>query len=231
MGIPGRIQRLIEKWQGFDASPAADEAAAKGEAAKGSADARQDQQSAEDVLEMKFPLEEVAKNRERADALMAHLREHWSYYRFALFQALPPSEQLDRLIVGSSYVLRAGMFEPRVVSAHGDQLAVPLNTANYPGLEAFLLNMLGDVRETEPSTSTVLLPTPGMSIESRLGRCTGCEDYIEQTRSIELRRLSAIADQAEHEAARLRARLEATPPRLDRTEPRAESVVADPRAE
>jgi hypothetical protein len=225
MGIPGRVQRLVEKWQAFDASPAADAATAMGEKAKGEADARQDQQSAEDVLEMKFPLEEVARNRERADALMAHLREHWSYYRFALFQALPPSEQLDRLITGSSNVLRAGMFEPRVVSAHGDQLAVPLNTSNYPGLEAFLLNMLGEVKETEPSTSTVLLPTPGMSIESRLGRCTGCEEYIERSRAIELRRLSAVADQAEHEAARLKARLESTPPRLDRDETRPEARV------
>ena len=224
MGIPGRVQRLSEKWQAFDASPAADAATAMGDKARDQADARQDQQAAEDVLEMKFPLEEVAKNRERADALMAHLSEHWSYYRFALFQALPPSEQLDRLITGSSNVLRAGMFEPRVVSAHGDQLAIPLNTSNYPGLEAFLLNMLGDVKETEPSTSTVLLPTPGMSIESRLGRCTGCEDYIERTRAIELRRLSAVADQAEHEAARLKARLDSTPPRLDRDEIRSEPL-------
>lgn len=209
MGIPGKVQRLVEKWQAFDASSALTTATAMGDQAKDQADARQDQQSAEDVLEMKFPLEEVAKNRERADTLMAHLSEHWSYYRFALFQALPPSEQLERLITGSSNVLRAGMFEPRVVSAHGDRLAVPLNTSNYPGLEAFLMNMLGEARETEPSTSTVLLPTPGMSIESRLGRCTGCEDYIERTRAIELRRLSAIADQAEFEANRLGQALEA----------------------
>jgi hypothetical protein len=226
MSIPGRVQRLVEKWQTFDASPAADAATAMGDKAKGEADARQDQQSAEDVLEMKFPLEEVARNRERADALMAHLSEHWSYYRFALFQALPPSEQLDRLIIGSSNVLRAGMFEPRVVSAHGDQLAVPLNTSNYPGLEAFLLNMLGEVKETEPSTSTVLLPTPGMSIESRLGRCSGCEEYIERTRAIELRRLSAVADQAEHEAARLKARLESTPPRLDAEDVRSTGAAS-----
>ena len=224
MGIPGRTQRVAERWQAFDAAPAVDKATAMGDKAKGEADARQDQQSAEDVLEMKFPLEEVAKHRERADALMAHLAEHWSYYRFALFQALPPSEQLERLIVGSRNVLRAGMFEPRVVSAHGDQLAVPLNTSNYPGLEAFLLNMLGDVKETEPSTSTVLLPTPGMSIESRLGRCTGCEEYIELTRAIELRRLSAIADQAEYEASRLKARLEASPPRLEPSENQAEAI-------
>ncbi|MBW6440119.1 hypothetical protein KZ829_40985 [Actinoplanes hulinensis] len=204
MGVPGRVQRVMEKWQAYDAAPPA---TAAGDKAADDADQRQGQQAAEDVLEMKFPLEEIARHRERADALMSHLREHWSYYRFALFQALPPSEQLERLIIGSSNVLRAGMFEPRVVSAHGDQLAVPLNTSNYPGLEAFLLNMLGDVRNTEPATSTVLLPTPGMSIESRLGRCTGCEEYIELTRAIELRRLTAMAEQAELEAERLRAEL------------------------
>ena len=209
MGVPGRIQRLSEKWQAFDASPAADAATAMGDKAQGEADARQDQQSAENVLEMKLPLEEVAKNRERADALMAHLSEHWSYYRFALFQALPPSEQLDRLITGSSNVLRAGMFEPRVVSAHGDQLAVPLNTSNYPGLEAFLLNLLGDVKETEPSTSTVLLPTPGMSIESRLGGCTGCEEFIEKSRAFELARMDALARQEALEAERRAKRIAA----------------------
>jgi hypothetical protein len=218
LAIPQRVQRFFEKWQAFDASPAADTAARMGDKAKDDADARQDQQSAEDVLEMKFPLEQVARAHERTDALLAHFTDHWSYYRFALFQALPPGEQLERLIAGSSGVLRAGMFEPRVVSAHGDLLAVPLNTGNYPGLEAFLLNMMGEVKETEPSTATVLLPTPGLSIESRLGRCTGCEDFIEQSRAIELRRLSAIADQAELETARLTARLGAQPPRLEPTD-------------
>jgi hypothetical protein len=224
MGIPGRVQRLTEKWQAFDASTGADQAADLGDKAKAAVDAQQSQQAAEDVLEMKYPLEEVARNRERADALMSHLGEHWSYYRFALFQALPPGEQLDRLISGSQNVLRAGMFEPRVVSAHGDQLAVPLNTSNYPGLEAFLLNMLGDVKETEPSTSTVLLPTPGMAIESRLGKCSGCEDYLERSRAIELRRLSAVADKEEHEAARLKARLDAMPPQLENDEIRLEPL-------
>jgi hypothetical protein len=215
MGIPGRVQHLQEKWQALDALPAFDKAKQAGDQAKGLADARQDQQAAEDVLEMKFPLEQIARARERSSALIAHLGDHWSYYRFALFQALPPSEQLERLLASSSGVLRAGMFEPRVVSAHGNDLAVPLNINNYPGLEAFLLNMLDEVKEIEPSDSTVLLPTPGMSIESRLGRCSGCEEFVERSRTIELRRLTAVADQAEQEAARLKARLEANPPRLD----------------
>jgi hypothetical protein len=215
LGIPGRVQRFQEKWQALDAAPAVDKAKQAGDKARGEADARQDQQAAEDVLEMKFPLEQVARARERSSALMGHLADHWSYYKFALFQALPPSEQLERLITSSSFVLRAGMFEPRVVSAHGDLLAVPLNTSNYPGLEAFLMNMLDDVKETEPSDTTVLLPTPGMSIESRLGRCSGCDEFIERSRTIELRRLAAVADQAEQEAARQRARLEAKPPLLE----------------
>ena len=121
-------------------------------------------------------------------------------------------------------LLWAAMFEPRVVSAHGDQLAVPLNTGNYPGLEAFLLNMLDEVRETEPSNATILLPTPGMTIESRLGCCSGCEGYIERTRVIELRRLGAAADEKEQEFAHRKARLEAKPPLLERR--RGASVTA-----
>jgi hypothetical protein len=214
LGIPGRAQRLAEKWQALDAVPAVEKAMEAGDKAKGEADARQDQQAAEDVLEMKFPLEQIARARERAAALRGHLGEHWSYYRYVLFQALPPGEQLERLLVSSSGVLRAGMFEPRVVSVHGDQLAVPINTANYPGLEAFLANMLSEVRQTEPGDSTVLLPTPGMSIESRLGRCSGCEEFIEKSRTIELRRLTAEARLRELEADRYAARLDKAPPEL-----------------
>jgi len=213
MGLPARVQRLQEKWQALDAAPPVEKVLEEGAKLKGEADARQDQQAAEDVLEMKFPLEQVARARERANTLLAHLDDHATYYRFALFQALPPSEQLERLMKSSGGVLRAGMFEPRVVSSHGDQLAVPLNTSNYPGLEAFLENMVDGVRETEPAVATVLLPTPGLSIESRLGRCSGCEEFIEKSRAIEIRRLSAVADQAEQEAARMKAGLgSASPP-------------------
>jgi hypothetical protein len=75
--------------------------------------------------------------------------------------------------------------------------------------------MFDEVRETEPSNATILVPTPSMSIESRLGRRTGCEDYLERTRAIELRRLGAAADQEEQEVARRKARLEAKPPLLE----------------
>jgi hypothetical protein len=200
MGIPGRVQRLQEKWQALDAAPPVEKAQQEGAKLKSEADARQDQQAAEDVLETKFPLEQISSARERADALLAHLGEHESYYRFALFQALPPSEQLERLTSSSSGVLQPGMFEPRVVSSHGDDLAVPLNTSTYPGLDAFLANAVDGVRETEPAVATVLLPTPGMSIESRLGRCSACEEFIEESREIELRRLAAVANKAEQQS-------------------------------
>jgi hypothetical protein len=226
MVIPGRVQHMSEKWQAFAVSPAADAAPAMGDKAKDQADARQDHQSAEDVLEVKFPLDEVAKNRERADTLMAQLGEHRSHYQFALFQALPPSEQQDRLNTGSSNVLRARMFGPRPVSAHGDQFVVPLNTPNDSALEAFPLNKLGDVTETQPSTSTVLLPTPGMSIDSWLGRYTGCEDCIGRTRAIELRRLGAAADQEEQEVAHRKAPLEARPPLLKAPEGASATAAA-----
>jgi len=216
MAIPARASRLADRQAALDAAPDATTAAAltAGDQHASDANQRQDQQSVEDLLETKFPLEQVAAARERWTALKAHLEEHRNYYCFALFQALPPGEQLERLTQGSGQVLRPGMFEPRVVSMNGDKLAVPLNMAAAQGLDAFLENLIAGIGQLAPTTSTVLLPTPGLSIESRLGRCSACEDYLEARRSVELRQLQATALQAEREAERMGVRLAQNPPVL-----------------
>ena len=54
-----------------------------------------------------------------------------------------------------------------------------------------------------------ILPTPGISVSSRLGKCTGCEDFIEDSRKHELARLKALAQLEQAEADRRNARLEA----------------------
>jgi hypothetical protein len=61
----------------------------------------------------------------------------------------------------------------------------------------------------------VILTTPGISVESWLGQCSGCEDHTEKLRAAEARRAEADARQAELEADRYDARLKAKPPELD----------------
>jgi hypothetical protein len=209
MGVPAAAQRLADRQTALDSAPTVDKAAAAGKEMAAAADQKQSQQAAEDVLEMKFGLEDVGRARERRSTLLNHLNDHLDYYRFVLFQALPPSEQLDRLMDGSGGALRVGMFEPRVVSMHGPYLAVPLHNAGEDIISKFRETIIDTLSTIPTAISRVMLPTPGMTIESRLGRCSAAEEFIEQSRAIELRRLTANARQAELEADRLEARLAA----------------------
>ena len=179
------------------------------------ANQQQQQASHEDKLEMKYDLADIASALEREEALELHLTDHLDYYRYVLFQALPPSEQLDQLISHTGGKLRVGLFEPRVVSMRGPFLAVPLHTAIEPALQTFLDNLLGGMTSIGTLETDVTVPTPGLAIDSRLGSCSACEDFIEDSRAIELRRLDALARQQEQEAERLKARLAASPPLLD----------------
>ncbi|MEO7863532.1 MAG: hypothetical protein ABIU05_24465, partial [Nitrospirales bacterium] len=91
---------------------------------------------------------------------------------------------------------------------------VPLNHANIPKAMQ-LLNDIKDRINLEPEVDTLLVPSPGMTIDSRLGQCSACEDYIEQTRKIDLETREAQLRQAKAEAERFERRLSIVPPHLD----------------
>lgn len=59
------------------------------------------------------------------------------------------------------------------------------------------------------------LPTQGTVLESIVGDCDSCEDFIQQSRLIDLRVQEANARQKEQEANRQKLRLEQDPPLLD----------------
>jgi hypothetical protein len=61
----------------------------------------------------------------------------------------------------------------------------------------------------------VILTTPGVSVESWRGSCSGCDDHTEALRAAEVRRAEAEADSWEAEARRRTDRLDANPPQLD----------------
>ncbi|MGH2821513.1 MAG: hypothetical protein ACRDLY_00520, partial [Thermoleophilaceae bacterium] len=197
-------------------------ASGPGAAAIAAANKQQDKASAADKLEMKFGLDTIATALEREEALLEHLTRHPDYYRYVLFQALPPSEQLELLTKSGG--LKAGLFEPHVVSMRGDFLAVPLLTALHAELDNLLTDLISGLSVIDPIKRQVSLPTPGISIESRLGKCSACGEFVEESRAIELRRLAALASQAEHEADRMAARLASAPPVLDDPNPAAEPL-------
>jgi hypothetical protein len=211
-GLADQLGRAYQDWEAKKAQGAAmkDQAVAKTEA-----EGKQQQASTEDKLAMAFPLDELARAQERQKVLRDHLNEHREFYNYALFQALPPSEQVLRIIEVSNGRLQVGVFEPRAVAMNGARLAVPLTPlAGSNALQSFVsslkMKLSTAFQNTDGSTPTdkVVLPTPGMNVSTRLGSCSGCEEYVESARKVELKRLEALAAQEQWEAQRRQKRIE-----------------------
>jgi len=209
-GLAGLADALWTAYKAYLAKQSEGDFKADKDVAIANANANQDKLSTADKLAMAFPLDELASAREREEALVNHLKAHQDHYRFALFQGLSPAEQ-SKYIEDSG--LEVGTFEPRVLAISGPQLAVPLAPPPAGELRTFVEGLRTSFADAFGATAdepeTFIFPTPGISINSRLGECPATEDFIEDSRQIELRRLAALADSAEHEAARRAARIEA----------------------
>jgi len=91
-----------------------------------------------------------------------------------------------------------------------DLLAVPINTALEPEWKKVRDVFIDKNEELTKLTAErqVRMPTPGASIEARLGACDACEEFIMENRSIELDELKiegikvlrGVEDQAAFEA-------------------------------
>jgi hypothetical protein len=215
-GIPGLLAQLRTKFQDWETKEAEGTGVEQAEAAINRAENEQQKATVADRLEMKFGAETIGAAFERQEALLAHLNEHRNYYRFVLFQAMPPSEQLQR-IMELAPQLKVGTFEPHVVASDGPNLAIPLT----PIAESIIAKVVGNLSErmkkaSEEATTAaggiatdrVILTTPGVSVESWLGDCSGCEAHLEKLRAAEARTTAAQARLAELEGDRRAAMLE-----------------------
>lgn len=210
-GLAGQLDRFSQLFQDWESKRSEGGIAVDKEIALAQVDARQNQASFEDKLSSSFPLEAIAAAQEREQALLAHLNEHLDHYGYALFQALAPAEQVTRIIEASSGALTVGSFEPRVIAMNGKKLAVPLSPLAGTDLQNLAAN-LGAVLEAaldgvDAKPETVVVPTPGITMATRLGACSTSEDYIERAREAELVRLDALAAQEHWEAERRRMRV------------------------
>jgi antitoxin (DNA-binding transcriptional repressor) of toxin-antitoxin stability system len=216
-GIPGALAQLKTTFQAWEAKES--EGAGLQAAAAVVAQASQEQAAATlaDRLEMKFGVETIGAAIERSQALRTHLNQHRDYYRYVLFQALPPSEQLQRLMEAAPQ-LRVGMFEPRVVASDGPNLAIPLSPLAETTLMKVVTNLATELEKAATdaqaagdkiAVDSVILPTPGVTVESWVGECSAAEPHLRGIQAAELRSAVAQARQSELEADRRSARLEA----------------------
>lgn len=215
-GFVGAHKRLTDAMRDYEAKASEGDALLTQQQLVGGANEEQAAANWVDKLEMKYGLEVVADAMEREQALMAHLNEHADYYRFVLFQALPPGEQL-KLLTDLAPQLKVGFFEPRVVANNGPLLALPLT----PVGETALAKLIKDLKETLDKASKdataaqermrpddYILPTPGMTVITTLGSCDGCGPHERKMLTIEARRATAEADLVAEEARRRRLRVD-----------------------
>jgi hypothetical protein len=214
-GIAGLGEQLGRAYKDWEAKKAQGQAMKDQAVVTKEAEGRQDKAGADDKLAMAFPLDELARAYERQKVLRAHLNDHREFYNYALFQAMPPSEQALQIVEASNGRLKVGVFEPRAVAMNGSRLAVPLSpAASTPQLQSFVTSLKVNLTAQFSAgggipADTVILPTPGVSASSRLGRCSACEEYIEKAREHELARMAALAEQEAWEATRRKSRVEA----------------------
>jgi hypothetical protein len=209
-GLGTLVEQFDKVYQAFLDSQSR-KAAEPTPAAVEQAQAKQDVLSDEDRLETDFPLRDYAIATERAEVLQKHLEQHNHHYSFALFRALPPQEQLEHIERAMASIhtgFDPGFFQPRVAGQIGPSLIVPLNHEAIPQA-AQLLDILKSRITVKPETDTVLLPSPGITMDARLGQCSTCEDFIEDTRALDLDLRRAQLRQAQAEADRLEKRVSA----------------------
>lgn len=176
----------------------------------------------DESIRQAFPLPEITAALEREEALLEHLSANASYYWLALWQARSATQQASLL----EKALPANIpVDPWPIGIVGNQLAFPVGTT-IPTVAAFLKELFDPEAEPLVLVDELTLPTPAVTLQSRLSACDACEPFIDQTREVDIRTRNASADREEAlaaqehaEAERRQARLAATPPLLDDPRP------------
>jgi hypothetical protein len=186
---------------------------AKSEAA--AAEERRDRQTTFSTV---FPAANILAAQERFDALVRHLRLNADYYAQVIVTDMVSRGQFPvptELLPFSGSVALQPMTVVRGRLAYEIDLS---SSARFASASALLQSVIAAI-PNEEETDEVTLPTPGFVIEPKLSSCSACEDFVEESRRIELAVKTAEADQAKWEATRREARLTQTTPELESFEP------------
>jgi hypothetical protein len=165
------------------------------------------------VLEA-FPLRDTAEAQERLETLLGHLNDprNRDHYRFAVWNER--SGATDSTLM---QLALAGLVEPNPVGMVGDLLAVPLKVPAGSKFAQFFNDSLSDLLKNPPQDiQDHILPTPALYAEAIVGTCCACEDSLERGTQLELDRKDIENQIRQLEAQRLKARLDAPTPLLDR---------------
>jgi hypothetical protein len=192
-------------------------------------------QSDEQKLDLAYPIAAVASAITLEKTLMAHLRLHLHHYRYAIFRMQHRNAQIDTsLLAGNALQGFGGSISPVPIGYDGSNLLLRVMSSS-DDIIGFLATMREMLRKTYAGEKpeSMILPTPGITVESRLGCCETVEPYLAESRDVEIDKKKAENILLRRESERLKARLDAEEPLLDdpRAAPalRVEWVGSEPR--
>jgi hypothetical protein len=160
---------------------------------------------------------ELARARVDFEQLKCHIEDHWLHYFQALWLREDPAERVAWLAMHSP--IAVSNIRNEIIGFVGNKAAYPLISPEIvteylpelpQALKDFELN-----RDRYERQQLVTVPAQATVLEAVIGECDACEDFIQQSRAIELRSTAAKALQEEEEARRRTLRLNQDPPDLD----------------
>jgi hypothetical protein len=140
------------------------------------------------------------------DVLIAYLSNNANAFRTRLWLSI---DSADRLRFLTAYGTLGTRTTGRILGFSGTSAILELDTeADAELAETFRSSVSGNggLMEVKQVFESVL-PTPGVTLDARLGACDALEPYLTESRAIELQRLSAVAQQEAQEVQRMKDRI------------------------
>jgi hypothetical protein len=171
-------------------------------------------------LQRPWSAQELAEAAVSEQVLLDHLKANRGHYQAAIWAAMDPVDraaQLDLYGPLGSYVGN------EVLGFVGDRIALPFNVDTVPDLQRVVDQIAQrSVSDLDEVSRDVVLPTPGVHIQSRLGSCDTAEPYVQELRALDLEERKARVELIRRETEthqldneRRRKRLSHKPPLLD----------------
>lgn len=158
------------------------------------------------------PVAEIAAATASFERLQCHLEENWLHYSQAVWLRENHGQRFTRLKRNHGELIP--VIENELLGFYVDRTAYPLrnpDAVNAIDMDEILAEARAERDAEQDEPVLISLPTPGMALEATVGECNACEEYIDSSREIDLRRQEAVARQEEAEATRRLDRLELEP--------------------
>jgi hypothetical protein len=154
---------------------------------------------------------EVAQAQTTFGQLACHLEKNWAHYTQA-FMVAQDADQ--RFIDLQGYGAVAGILDNDLLGFLGHKAAYPIKDldAVKPWLD--FEHLQREMQMVIHPPQLVTLPTQGTVLEAIVAECDACEDFIQQSRVLDVRTQEAKTQQQEAEARRRQMRLDNDPPDL-----------------